>query len=75
MKRKAKIIALEWDDFVLQEQLKYLMYIDRSVRGDPKKNNLIDEINFKYCVRLKRKKKIKFFVGITIVSNYSSGIC
>ena len=25
MKRKVKIAALEWDDFVLQEQLKYLM--------------------------------------------------
>ena len=29
MKRKVKRAALEWDDFVLQEQLKSLMYIDR----------------------------------------------
>ena len=29
MKIKVKTAALEWDDFVLQEQLKYLMYVDR----------------------------------------------
>ena len=29
MKRKVKRAALEWDDFVLQEQLKSIMYADR----------------------------------------------
>ena len=28
-KRKVKRTSLEWDDFVLQEQMKYLMYVDR----------------------------------------------
>ena len=52
MKRKVKIAALNWDYFVLQEQLKSLMYIDRSLRGDPKKDKLIDSCIFKNCVRL-----------------------
>ena len=42
------------------------MYIDRSVRGDPIKDKFIDELNFKNCVRLRRKKQIKLFVGITL---------
>ena len=37
MKRTVKRAALEWDDLVLQEKLKYLMYFDRSTRGYPKK--------------------------------------
>ena len=37
MKRKVKRASLECDDFVLQEQLKSLVYIDRSLRSDPKK--------------------------------------
>ena len=45
MKRKVKIAALEWDDLVLQEQLKSLMYVDRSLRGDPRKYMLIDGLN------------------------------
>ena len=65
MKRKVKISALEWDDFVLQEQLKSLMYADRSLRGDPRKDKFIDELNFKNCVRLNRKTTSKLFVGIT----------
>ena len=40
------------------------MYVDSSLRGDPKKYKLIDELNFKNCARLKRKTTIKFFVGI-----------
>ena len=54
MKRKAKRTVLEWDDFVLQEKLECLMYVDRSLRGDPKKYKLIYESNFKNCVRLNR---------------------
>ena len=51
IKRTVKRAALEWDDFVLQEQLKFLMYIDRSLRGDQKKYNLIDELTSKIaCV-------------------------
>ena len=42
MKRKVKRADLEWDDFVFQEQLKYLMYVDCSLRCDPMKDNLID---------------------------------
>ena len=41
------------------------MYIECSSCGDPKKDKLIDELNFKSCVRLKRKTTSKFFVGIT----------
>ena len=62
MEIKAKRAALEWDEFMLQEQLKLLMYVDRSLRGDPKKDTLIDELNFKNGVRLKRNKTSKFFV-------------
>ena len=54
MKRKVKIAALEWDDFVLQYQLKLFMCIDRSLRGDPKKDKLIDELNFTNCMHLKK---------------------
>ena len=64
MKRKVKRAALEWDDFVLQEQFKSLIYVDRSLRGDPKKDRFIDELKFKNCMRLKRKTTRKFFVGI-----------
>ena len=49
-KSKVKRASLEWDDLVLQEQLKYLMYVDRSLRGDPKKYNLIDELKFNQLV-------------------------
>ena len=41
------------------------MYVDRSLRVDPKKDKLIDELNFKKCIPLKRILKSKFFVGIT----------
>ena len=41
------------------------MYVDRSSNGYPKKDKLIDEINFKNCMRLKRNKTNKLFVGIT----------
>ena len=41
------------------------MYFDHSLSGDPKRDKLIDELKFKKCVRLKRKKTSKFFVGIT----------
>ena len=64
MKRKVKRVSLEWDYFVLQEQLKSLMYVERSLRGDPKKDNFIGELNFKNCMSLKRKTTIKLFVGI-----------
>ena len=41
------------------------MYVDRSLRGDPRKDELIDELNFKKCMQLNRILKRKFFVGIT----------
>ena len=65
MKRRGEIAALESDDFVLQEELKSLMYVDCSSRGYPNKDNFIDELNFKNCMSLKRKTTKNFFVGIT----------
>ena len=41
------------------------MYVDRPLRGDPRKDKLIDELNFKKCMQLNRIIKSKFFVGIT----------
>ena len=64
-KKGIKRAALEWDDLVLQEQLKYLTYVDRSSREDLKTKKLIDELNFRNCMRLNRKKKSKFSVGTT----------
>ena len=64
MKIKVKIAALELDDFVRTEQLKSLMYVDRPLHDDPIKEKLIDELNLKNFVRLRRKKKSKLFVGI-----------
>ena len=40
------------------------MYVHRSLCGDPKKNRLINELKFKNCMHSKRKRTIKFFVGI-----------
>ena len=37
------------------------MYIDRSLR---KKDGLMNELNFKKCMQLKRSMKSQFFVGI-----------
>ena len=65
-KRKLKISALEGYDFVLQAQLKSFMYVDPSLRGDPKKDKLIDELNFTKCMQLKRIQKSKFFDGIAV---------
>ena len=42
------------------------MYFDCSLRGDPKKDKLIDELNFKNCMHLSRIQKSKFFFGITV---------
>ena len=41
------------------------MYVDRSFRGNPTKKKVIDELSFKNCLRSRRKKTSKFFVGIT----------
>ena len=65
MKRNVKRASLKWDNFVLQEEFKSLMYVDRSLCRDPKNDKLIDELNFKNCVCLKRKTTSKLFVGIT----------
>ena len=56
----------------LWAQLKSFMYVDRSLCGDPRKNKLIDELNFKKCKQLKRIQKSKFFVGITEKKDYHS---
>ena len=47
----------------MQAEFKSFMYIDRSLRA--KKDKLIDELNFKKCMQLKRLLKIKIVVGIT----------
>ena len=67
--KKEKKTSLEWDDFVIQEQLKSLMYVNCPLRGYPKKDNFIDKLNFKNCVRFNRNTKSKFFVGITTTKN------
>ena len=68
MKRKVKITSLEWDDFVLQEQLNSWMYVNCSLLGDTKKENFIDELNFENCIRLKIKTTSKLYVGITWIN-------
>ena len=71
-KRKPKRAAQEWYDSVLQEQLKSLMYFDRSLRVDPTEERFIDELNFKKCLRLRKNKTSNFFVGITLKKVYYS---
>ena len=63
-KRKVERSSLEWDDFVLQAKLKSLIYSDCSLGVDSKKDRLIDELNFKKCMHLKRKTTSKLFVSI-----------
>ena len=46
-KRKLKQAALDWDGLYTQAELKSFMYVDRSLRGDTRKDKLIDELNFK----------------------------
>ena len=41
------------------------MYVDRSLRGYPKKYKLIGELKFKDCMRLNIKTTSNLFVGIT----------
>ena len=50
---------------MIQEQFKSLIYVDRSLPGDPNKYKLIDELNFNFFVCLKEKTTSKFSVGIT----------
>ena len=42
------------------------MCVDRSLRGDQKKDRLLDELNFKNCMRFKRKTTSEIFVGIKV---------
>ena len=42
------------------------MYVDHSLRGDPKKYKLIDELNSTNCMHLRIIKKSKLFVGIKV---------
>ena len=44
-KRKLKQDTFERDDLDMQAELKYFMYVDRSLRAN--KDKLIDELNFK----------------------------
>ena len=63
-KIKLKQAALEWDGLYIRSQLKSFICVDRSLRGDQRKDKLIDELNFKKCMQLKKIQKSKFFVGI-----------
>ena len=49
---------------MLQNKLKSIMYVERSLRRDPRKDKLIDELNFRNCMSFKRKTTSKLFVGI-----------
>ena len=46
---------------MLQEQLKSLMYVECSLCGNTNKDKFVDELNFKNCMRFKRKTK-RFFL-------------
>ena len=46
-KRKLNQATLEWDDLDMQAELKSFMHVDRSLRGDARKEKLIDELNLK----------------------------
>ena len=75
MKRKEIKSALELGDLVLQDLLKSLMYVDSSFRGDPKKDKLIDNLNFKNYMSLQKKTTSKLFVGVICKKkNYYSSI-
>ena len=72
MKRKVKRASLEWYDFVLQEQLKSLIYVDPPLRGEEKKWQVewwIKIQNFhafkkiqqaSYFLVLRKKKKVYY---------------
>ena len=64
-KRKLKQAALEWYYLDIQAELKSFMYVDRSLSGNPRKYELVDELNFKKCMQSKIIRKSKLFVGIT----------
>ena len=51
---KLKQSALEWDDLDIQAELKSFMHVDCSLRGDLRKDKLIDELNFKKRMQLTR---------------------
>ena len=63
--KKAKEGEKEWNDFVMQEEMSEMMYVDRSLRGDPKKDALMKELDFTKCKKYLHIKKSKFFIGIT----------
>lgn len=41
------------------------MLVDQSTRGDPKKDALMQDLNFRNCSALKKTRSKKFWVGIT----------
>ena len=59
-KRNLKQAALEWDNLDIQDEMKSFMYVDCSLRGDPRKDKLIDELNFKkkYAIKENTKKQV-----------------
>ena len=65
MKRKVKRADLKWYDFLLQEKLKSLIYVDCSLHVHPMEDNFIDELNFQNCMSLRRKTTRKLSLLIT----------
>ena len=61
MKQRVEKVALEWDDFVIQTQLKYVMYVYHSLCSDPRKDKLIYGLKFKNYMRFKINTTRKFF--------------
>ena len=46
------------------------MFVEHSLTENPKKDKLIDELNFKNCMRLKRNTTIKLCDGTTYLKKY-----
>ena len=42
------------------------MYVEHSLRGDSKKKKLMDELNFKNCMRFKRNTTSEVLVGVIV---------
>ena len=50
---------------MLQEQLETFIYVKFLILGGPKKDRLIDELNFKNCMCLNINTTSKLFIDVT----------
>ena len=64
MKIKVERSALEWDYLMVQEHLESLIYVDSSLYVYLKIDRLTCKLNFKNCMRFKKKTTSNCFVGI-----------